>query len=228
MAKTPRGRRKRPAGGAAKQMPSMMTSRNHIRRPWWWWGFCFVLFVAGFAAILAYYWYSNLQTYHLAVVQPGVLYRDGNRDLREFSHALRMTGAKTVVSLIDDRELADPAKPQFHEEADYCASQGIRDVRIPVPLGGWPSDDDLKKFIAIVSDPANRPVLVHCAQGVRRTGMFVAAYQESVLHESPEQAAAEMLGFGHKARDLDDVKAFIKGYNPSQKSFTGSHAASHE
>ncbi len=109
------------------------------------------------------YWYRNLQTYHLAPVQVGVLYRDGNRDLREFKHALALTQSKTVVSLIDDRELNDPNKPQFLQETNYCTSNGIQYIRIPVKLGGWPGNDDLKTFISIVTNPANQPVLVHCA-----------------------------------------------------------------
>ena len=160
------------------------------------------------------YWYSNIQTYHLATVNKGVLYRDGNRDLREFQHALAATQARTVVSLIDDRELNDPAKPQFLEEANYCTAHLLQYIRLPVPLGGWPTSEDLKTFNAIVSDPANQPVLVHCAQGVRRTGMFVAAYQETVLRESPAQATIEIKSFGHRAHDLDDIKTFIKNYDP--------------
>ncbi len=160
-----------------------------------------------------YYWYNNLQTYHLAPVQIGVLYRDGNRDLREFKHSLKFTQAKTVVSLIDDQELNDPNKPQFLQETNYCVATGIQYIRIPVKLGGWPSGDDLKTFISIVNNPANQPVLVHCAQGIRRTGMFVAAYQESVLHETPDQAKSEIKNFWHKARDTDDVRTFIDGYD---------------
>jgi len=167
-----------------------------------------------FACTFGYYWYNDFQTYHLAPVQIGVLYRDGNRDLREFKHSLKFTQAKTVVSLVDDDELNDPNKPQFLAETNYCVATGIQYIRIPVKLGGWPTGDDLKTFIGIVTTAANQPVLVHCAQGIRRTGMFVAAYQESVLHESPDQAAAEIKTFGHKDRDLDDVRAFIKAYDP--------------
>ncbi len=160
------------------------------------------------------YWYFTLQTYHLAVVQQGVLYRDGNRDLREFKHALNFTGAKTVVSLIDDKELADPKKPQFMDETNYCTSNGIQYIRIPVQLGGWPTGDDLKTFISVVTNRLNQPVLVHCAQGVRRTGMFVAAYQESVLHQSPQQVKDAIQSFGHKPNDLDDVRKFVDLYLP--------------
>ena len=71
----------------------------------------------------AWAWANYLQTYHFAVVQEGVLYRDGNRGIREFETALRKSGARTVVSLIDDQELADANKPQFAEEMALCQRQ---------------------------------------------------------------------------------------------------------
>ena len=161
------------------------------------------------------YWFEYLQTYHLASVQDGVLYRDGNRDLREFSTAVHRAQPKTVVSLINDQELADPNKPQFSQEANFLLKQGVRQIRIPVKLGGWPSSDDIQKFLTIVADPGNRPVLVHCAQGVRRTGMFVAAYQESAMNYDPAKAKDAILSFGHSDHVTDDVKAFIDAYNPA-------------
>jgi protein-tyrosine phosphatase len=160
------------------------------------------------------YWYTTIQTYHLATVNPGILYRDGNRDMREFRHALAATKARTVVSLVSDAELNDRAKPQFLAEANYCTFRQMQYIRIAVPLGGWPTSQDIKDFLKAVSDPNSPPVLVHCAQGVRRTGMFVAAYQLSVLHESREQATEQIMSFGHKAKDLDDVREFIAEYDP--------------
>jgi len=175
----------------------------------------FFFFLAVLLAMTAAaYWWGN-RTYHLATVQDGVLYRDGNRGINEFASALRKTGAKTVVSLIDDQELDDPAKPQFKKEAEYCAKNGVRQERIPVTLGGWPGGDDVKRFLAIVADPTNRPVLVHCAQGVRRTGMFVAAYQESVLNYDKAKATDAIQSFGHSDRTVADVKTFIDNYDPA-------------
>jgi protein-tyrosine phosphatase len=197
----------------------------NLKKVWAWFAVCMVLMIAGTFTV---YWYNTIQTYHLAAVQQGVLYRDGNRDLREFKHALTFTRVKTVISLIDDHELADPGKPQFLQETNYCTASGIQYIRIPVPLGGWPKSEDLKTFIAIVSNQSNQPVLVHCAQGVRRTGMFVAAYQESVLHVSPQQAADEILSFGHSANDTDDIRTFIHEYDPAAQAFSGNHAASKE
>ena len=162
-------------------------------------------------------WYGWFQTYHYAVVTPGVLYRDGNRDLREFTHAVARSHAKTVVSLIDERELTDPAKPQFAAEAAWCAANGVRQIRIPVKLGGWPDTADVRRFLDLIKDPAGQPVLIHCAQGVRRTGMFVAAYQLSVERETPAEAKSEIQRFGHSPRDTADIETFIDRYDPNAR-----------
>ena len=104
--------------------------------------------------------------------------------------------------------------------AQYLQKQNIRIERIPVKLGGWPSGDDLRKFIAIVNDPANQPVLVHCAQGVRRTGMFVAAYQMSVLGYDKDKTTAAVQTFGHSDRTANDIKRFIQTYDPVKMEMT--------
>jgi protein tyrosine phosphatase (PTP) superfamily phosphohydrolase (DUF442 family) len=164
-------------------------------------------------AITASWWGGR--TYHLAAVQDGVLYRSGNRGLNEFANGVRREYVKTVVSVIDDDELNDPSKPWFKEEAEFLARNGINQERIPVRLGGWPDGDDMKRFLAIVSNPTNRPVLVHCAQGVRRTGMFVAAYQESVLGYDRMKAKDAIVTFGHGNRVTDDIRRFIDDYDPA-------------
>lgn len=162
------------------------------------------------------FYYNVIETYHFAPVDVGILYRCGNRNLRELKHAIALTQAQTVVSLIDDNELIDPAKPQFKEEVDYCNARQ-QFIRIPVKLGGWPSSEDIQSFLKIVGESKNRPVLVHCAQGVRRTGMFVAAYQESVLKMTPQQAKDAIIAFGHKESDTDDIRRFIDAYDPEKQ-----------
>ncbi|HTW93676.1 MAG TPA: tyrosine-protein phosphatase [Tepidisphaeraceae bacterium] len=162
-------------------------------------------------------WRQWFQTYHLATVRQGVLYRDGVRDGREFATAIRLVHPRTVVSLVDDDELR---KEPFLTEARICRDDGIDLVKLPVTLGGWPSSEQVKEFLAIASDPRRQPVLVHCAQGVRRTGMMVAAYQESVLDFSRDQAKNAILSFGHGQRTIEDVKKFIDIYDPATRDVT--------
>src|SRR5206468_2898138 len=104
---------------------------------------CALAVVAGGGA---WAWASFLQTYHFAAVEEGVLYRDGNRGMREFETAVRKSKARTVVCLIDDSELADVGKPQFAREIEFCKEQGVHIVRIPVKLGGWPTTADVRRF----------------------------------------------------------------------------------
>jgi len=170
-------------------------------------------------------WYTFFDTYHLATITPGVLYRDGVRNMHQLKLALKKTNAKTVVSLLDDQELG---KQPFTEELAGCREQGIDVIRVPITLGGWPDGDQLQRFLSIVQDPSRRPVLVHCAQGVRRTGMMVAAYQRSVLNYSPEQTKAAMLTFGHSQRTVGDVQRFIDVYDPAARVMTRKFEVSKE
>lgn len=173
--------------------------------------------VAGIVALGVFLvWRQWFQTYHLGTVHPGVLYRDGNRGLREFANAVRRVRPRTVVCLIDDNELSDARKPQFQQELRFLEQQAIPVQRIPIPLGGWPTPQQLRLFLSIVSDTKNQPVLVHCAQGVRRTGMLVAAYQQSVLGYDDARAKAAILTFGHSRRSIGDVEKFIELYDPKQ------------
>jgi protein tyrosine/serine phosphatase len=176
-----------------------------------------LLMALAIGILAAWIWRQYFDTYHLAVVQDGVLYRDGVRSAGQFAAALRKVRPKTIVCLVDDQEIA---QEPFMGEADVCRQNGIDLVRIPIRLGGWPTSEQVREFLDIVADPTKRPVLVHCAQGVRRTGMMVAAYQESVLHLNRDQAKAALLSFGHSDRTVKDVKRFIDNYDPSERRLT--------
>jgi protein tyrosine phosphatase (PTP) superfamily phosphohydrolase (DUF442 family) len=171
-------------------------------------------------AIGFFVWRQWFETYHFAAVQEGVLYRDGNRGVREFATMVRRARPKTIVALIDDEEIADAEKPEFKAEIEFAKEQGIPIERIPVKLGGWPSTEDVRRFLEIATDKTKQPVIVHCAQGVRRTGMMAAAFQESVLGYDREKTKSLILTFGHSQRSIGDVKRFIDIYDPVKREVT--------
>lgn len=175
-----------------------------------------------------FYWLQTRQAYHLATVQDRVLYRDGAKSTGQFLAALDRVHPKTVVSLVDANESSDPAKPQFAQEASLCADKAVRLEKIEVKLGGWPTSENIQRFLQIASNTQNQPVLVHCAQGVRRTAMFVAAYQESVLGYDKTRAKDSILTFGHSDRTINDIKRFIDLYDPQTRTITGDLGAGNE
>jgi protein tyrosine phosphatase (PTP) superfamily phosphohydrolase (DUF442 family) len=180
---------------------------------------CFVGLLG--AAVVAMAVWQKSHNYHLAMVDEGVLYRDGMKSAGQFKTTLDVVHPRTVVSLIDSAELADPKKPQLAKEVELCASHNARLDRIPVKLGGWPTSEDIRSFLKIVSDKQNHPVLVHCAQGVRRTGFFVAAYQESVLGYDKAKAESQILTFGHSDNTVENIKRFIESYDPKSQTVSG-------
>ncbi len=125
-----------------------------------------------------------------------VLYR-GAQPTKEGLVELGRMGIKTVVSL-----------RAFHGEGEAVRSQGLGYQRISFKV--WHAEDeDVRRFLAIVKDPARRPVFVHCQRGADRTGTMVAVYRVCVEGWSREHAIEEMAkgGFGHYGRF-----AHLRGY----------------
>ncbi len=77
------------------------------------------------------------------------------------------------------------------EEAHVAQKNAIKYVNIPLCFEN-PTVEDVAKFMAIVSQPANQPVFVHCRQGADRTGAAVGIFR--ILHDrwSFAQAYDEM------------------------------------
>lgn len=107
------------------------------------------------------------------------LYRSALPEREGFLYADQL-GIKTVVDLC-----------LFHSDEDELEGTGIKYVGIP--MAPWhPRVSQLREFLAVATDPANQPVLLHCKRGADRTGCFVAAYRMIVEGWSTEDAIQEM------------------------------------
>lgn len=159
--------------------------------------------------LLSHFFY--FETYHLVTVDPGKLYRNGHRSMREWKNAQRHAQAKTVVVVIDEEEYN---QPEFVEERDYCKAHGIDYTWINIKAGTYPRPEQVKQFLVIATDPAKQPVLYHDDEGIRRAGMMMAAYQMSVMGYDKAKAKSAIEAFGHSDRTIDNVRAFIDAYDP--------------
>jgi tyrosine-protein phosphatase SIW14 len=174
------------------------------------------LIVSSFiAAPIALAFHQQAQTRNFRVVRPGVLYRSGQMTKDGLRRILNDYRIKTVINLRDGLTARDVA------EEEFCKSEEINFVRI-LPSqwgdigGSVPVEAGVRKFRAIVSDPSNYPVLVHCFAGIHRTGAYCAIYRMEFEHWSNARAIAEMKACGYTNLDEElDILGFMEQYRPS-------------
>lgn len=149
--------------------------------------------------------------YHFAVVEPAVLYRSGQLGGAELDGVRAALGLATIVDLCVERR----DSPKALEEQAFARAKGVRYVHLPVVEDPDALARSVDEFLRIIDDPTSRPVLVHCWQGVKRTGLLVAVYKMEYLHMSNAQALAELPAFGRTLEDfVDGEPEFIERYVP--------------
>lgn len=133
--------------------------------------------------------------YHFAVVAPGVLMRSGQPRMRELELIREKEGLRTIVCARGGTR--HPLRGRwFRLEKGFCARHGVRLAHFSFSDHSTPPADVFDNFIRIVAEPANHPVLVHCEQGIHRTGILSAAFRIAVQGWAVERAWDEMAQFG--------------------------------
>ena len=122
-----------------------------------------------------------------AELEPG-LFR-GGKPSDEAIHRLREQGVRSIVNLRhDDRERR------------AAEAQGLRYFEIPLHAGllgsSEPTEEEIRKFIALATDPGNRPLFFHCWRGRDRTGVMAALYRIEIDRWPADDAIEEMEAFG--------------------------------
>ena len=100
--------------------------------------------------------------------------------------ALAKLGITTIIDLRND--------PTDYEKS-AAEAVGIRYINIP--MSGWkkPKDEDIKRFLSILDDPATGKVYVHCKAGKHRTGITGAIYRMEREGWDFEKAYKEMKNY---------------------------------
>ncbi|MBI4322939.1 MAG: protein tyrosine phosphatase family protein, partial [Candidatus Omnitrophica bacterium] len=115
-------------------------------------------------------------------------YRGGQPSPVGLEQVQRM-GVKTVICL------RQPS-PAMDEERRLVERLGMRWVNIPMWFWWRPSDKQVRQFLSIVSDPAQRPAFIHCRQGWNRAGIMTAIYRIARQGWEPRRAYAEARQLG--------------------------------
>ena len=120
---------------------------------------------------------------------------------------LAALGVKTVIDLQAD----GPSN-----EVGSVKAAGMNFFRIGMTTTKAPTDAQIAQFFAIVNDPANQPVYVHCAGGRHRTGTMTALYRMTFDGWTPQQAYSEMKQYRFEGfPDHPVLRNYVYAYNPA-------------
>lgn len=186
--------------------------------------FATALFITGIP--LLYHRYHLTTHKRFREVSAGRVYRSGQMTADGLAAAIREHGIRTVIDVqneFDDPDLrAAFLNPGTRKESDICRQLGVQFINLDPDLVSRkernPRPKVIEPFLAIMDDPANYPVLIHCKAGLHRTGVLVAVYRMEYEGWTPIAAMQEMKdhGFGNSACTSanDYVQQYVLRYQP--------------
>lgn len=183
-------------------------------------------------SVLPYVYYRHSYTHakRLRPVVAGKVYRSGCLTAAGLRDAIRRHGIRTVINL--QEEAPDPALPASYfggartAESELCRSLGaqLRFVEVelvPEDHVGREQPPTIDRFLAIMDDPANYPVLIHCKAGLHRTGVLAAVYRMEYQDWRPLEAWHELRahGFGEFVSSASNayITQYVLAYVPRDR-----------
>lgn len=136
------------------------------------------------------------------------LYR-GAQPLGGASKRLAELGVKTIINLRGEDELSR----QEQKEAEQA---GLRYFSVAMPGLSAPSDELVGRVMAIVNNPENQPVFIHCKRGSDRTGTIAAIYRISHDGWNADRAVAEARSHGMSWAEFG-MRSYIFAYYRQQQ-----------
>jgi tyrosine-protein phosphatase SIW14 len=122
---------------------------------------------------------------------------------------LAARGVKLVIDLRGDGDVKAA-------EAKLVADAGMKYIRIPMNTRVAPTSQQISQFMALVTNPANQPVYVHCVEGRHRTGVMTAIYRMNVDGWTADRAFGEMKDYKFGMDFLHpEFKKFVFSYQPT-------------
>jgi protein tyrosine phosphatase (PTP) superfamily phosphohydrolase (DUF442 family) len=142
-------------------------------------GIAVLAVVALCVAAGAYYWVDI--EHRFAEVTEGQVYRSGAMPVEKLKEKIEKYGIRTVIDFRKEKH-----KDAIAAEHEAVSKMGRHHFNLPT--GQVPNDQTIREFLAIMDKPENRPVLIHCYDGVGRAVLFSALYRIEYEGWSNERA----------------------------------------
>ena len=121
----------------------------------------------------------SFQIPRLNVVSPGVLYTSGQPRGMDYTRLLYKYHIATIINLRSPAEHRE--QNWYNEEMTWVHSNGVKYVEMPLERNvndpaHFPDVNMQRKFLDIMADKENLPVLIHDGKGEARVAMLAAVW----------------------------------------------------
>jgi predicted protein tyrosine phosphatase len=145
------------------------------------------------ALILAFVFYQKKVRYNLITISENKVYNSGVVPPEKLATVVNDYNIKTIIDLRDglvQTALNPETKRQVNAE-EFAAEQIASVHYFNLPTDQIPEDSTVRKFLKIMDNPGNYPVLIHCHHGVGRSRLFSSIYRIEYENFTNENARAK-------------------------------------
>ncbi|MBX3388550.1 MAG: tyrosine-protein phosphatase [Phycisphaeraceae bacterium] len=129
-------------------------------------------------------------------VVPGKVYRSAELSPAAMEEIARKTGLKTVIDL----GVAPDGDPRDRRQQLTAQVLGLKRYKFNLVGDSTGNPNEYLAALRLALDPANQPVLIHCATGAQRTSCAIALFRMASQSYTIDQALAEAQGFDAKPK----------------------------
>ena len=160
------------------------------------------------------HYYQCCIDYRFTEVTDGRVYRSAAMPYERLQERVGKHGIRSVVDL----RWAD-ATPD--EEKTALDAVGVRYFH--VPSAQRPSDRVVERFLRIMEDESNYPVLIHCTHGESRAPLFSAIYRIEIEGWEPDVARRKAKWFANYGTfgKSGEKGRYLLGYDPRRRPTSG-------
>jgi protein tyrosine phosphatase (PTP) superfamily phosphohydrolase (DUF442 family) len=151
---------------------------------------------------------------HFNVVEPDVLYTCGQPRGMDYT---RLLYKYHIGSIVNVRSASEHRERNWHnEEVTWVRDNGVNYFELPIEKDEYlPDEQTRERFLAIMADKTNLPVLLHDSNGKKRVSILAAVW----ALKANKCSAAEAVGLVERIKDqpvLDAERNFINSLAQQQ------------
>ena len=132
----------------------------------------YIILVAIAATILLVR-HFHIKNFH--IIEPGVLYTSGQPRGMDYTRLLYKYHIATIVNVRSSSEHRE--KNWYNEEVTWVRNNGVKYIELPIEKANYfPNSETQNKFLEIMAEKENLPVLLHGSSGEGRVAMLTAVW----------------------------------------------------